>query len=395
MQQESLKFKNKISFYSQKYLWICNDIIIPFIFTRVILVGVALLVKHFPYNPSSESRELSERGWGIVQNKFLQLWARWDSYWYLNIIHNGYVPSSSISHIQSNVGFYPLYPYLIKFCSLLLPVSCRNDTGYLIIGCFFSNLFFLIGLILFYNLVRNIFSDDTFVAQRSVWYILLFPTSFYFSCFYTESTFFMLSLLVFYFAQRKAWLAASIIGAFLPLTRAPGILIVIPLLWIYCEANNWKFRAIIRTSILSFALIPLSLFLFLLYMRQITGSLTAPFQSQLAWGRVFAMPWQSILHGGVGHLEPICAICFVALSFAAFWIIRDKSYSIYALLLMLLPLFTGTPYSIIRFSMVVFPVFMVLAVLGKKQIYDKLIMVGFMSLQVFLFISWRLSYWVQ
>jgi hypothetical protein len=56
----------------------------------------------------------------------LDMWARWDSGWYLDIALNGYALRGPIETTQSNVAFFPLYPLLIRTLLLLVPESWRT-----------------------------------------------------------------------------------------------------------------------------------------------------------------------------------------------------------------------------------------------------------------------------
>ena len=77
----------------------------------------------------------------------------------------------------SSLPFFPLYPYLVKLLSLLVPAAWVSRSVYLLIGIVLSNFLFLGALLSFNRLVREDFSEET--VQRSTLLLFLFPTSFY------------------------------------------------------------------------------------------------------------------------------------------------------------------------------------------------------------------------
>jgi Gpi18-like mannosyltransferase len=386
-------------FQEYKYLWILEDILVPLAITRLAIVLIAWFSQYFAPNPDYPIKEAIQRGWHFSPYKLLDIWARWDSGWYLNITQQGYKASDIISN-QSNIVFFPLYPYLVRFISYLIPSSLRTSGKLLIIGILLSNLFFLIALVMLYKLVNKLFNNRS-IARRSVWYLLLFPTSFIFSCFYTEATFLLLSVGVFYAAAQEKWVIASLLGCLLALSRPLGVLIVIPLAWIYLEKRNWKFRKI-RADMAWFILIPIGLLAFLIYAYSLTGDFFAPLHAQAAWSRnSITTPWQ-ILFNPTGlnytyfiiRIDQALTIVFVVLSLISLKHLSSANYGIYSLILILFPPLTGTLISQSRFLAVVFPAFIVMALAGRWRIVNQVITIMSFSLQVLFVAAWTRFYWV-
>src|SRR4029079_9154843 len=67
------------------------------------------------------------------------------------------------------------------------------------------------------------------LASRSVWYMLIFPTSFFLSAVYAESLFLVMALGAIYAARRERWLFAGLLGAGAALTRPFGVVVAVPL----------------------------------------------------------------------------------------------------------------------------------------------------------------------
>lgn len=132
------------------------------------------------------------------QPSFLNIWTRYDSTTYLGIAEKGYVAEPHYA------GFFPLYPLLIKL------VASPLGNNYLLSSLLISNIALLLGLIFFYQLVKVDYDEN--LAERSVFYLLLFPTSIFLVSAYTEALFLCLSVLTFYFTRQSRWLLSGLFG---------------------------------------------------------------------------------------------------------------------------------------------------------------------------------------
>jgi hypothetical protein len=249
---------------------------------------------------------------------------------------------------------------------------------------------------LLYKLVASSLNDRA-VARRTVLYLLLFPTSFFFSCCYSESTFLFLSVAAFYAASRQAWWPSALLGGLLALTRPLGVLILIPLVWTYLQARAWKLREV-GWEIGAFLLVPAGLVVYSLSIYHLTGDLLAPFQVQAAWGKGLALPWQTIasptgFNTFVTPVEQMVVVGFILLGLASL-VLLPKSYGLYSLALMLPPLFTGTLVSAARYYLPIFPIFIVLAMLGRWRVVDRFFAATFFVLQVLFMAAWSQFYWI-
>ncbi len=148
--------------------------------------------------------------WGL-RTTFLGAygWANFDGVHYASIARVGY---GAYQH-----AFFPVYPQILQFISEQMHLSAE------IVGMLISYISSVTALCLFYVLFAEI-SDRK--ALRAVFFLLLFPTSFYLTAVYTEGLFFLLSVAVFYAASKKRWFAAGIIGGIASATRPYGILLL-------------------------------------------------------------------------------------------------------------------------------------------------------------------------
>jgi len=112
---------------------------------------------------------------------------------------------------------------VIRLCDRILP-------GHQVLfGLLLANIFSLIGLYVLYRFVSE--SYGSLIADRSLILILAFPGAIFFNFIYTESLFLLLIAIFFYFLFKRNYWLACIFGFFLPLTRAIGILCIIPAIW--------------------------------------------------------------------------------------------------------------------------------------------------------------------
>ncbi|MDF2652598.1 MAG: putative integral rane protein [Paenibacillus sp.] len=200
---------------SQWHIW--KQIIGLFILTRLMIFGASV---SYAASTGSGSDLLSAmRSW----------WFEYDSSHYINIAKNGY---QSVGEDQNLIVFYPLYPFLIKLGSFIIP---NYHTAALVI----SNLFLLIGLYYLVRLLELEFKNSE-LALSSTKYVLLFPFSFFFSIIYTESVFVTLCILCFYFLRKSKWLTAGLFGMLAALTRNQGVLLAVPILIEIAVQQNWK-----------------------------------------------------------------------------------------------------------------------------------------------------------
>lgn len=390
----SMYAKLRMSWLENRH-WFLQDALYPYLLTRFLLLLVGWFSEYFRRNMNFPLKEIAERGWYFTPHRFLDIWGRWDSGWYMIIVKNGYQPSSDIMTIQSNVAFFPFYPYLVRFVSNLLPFFAISEGRIFFIGVMLSNLFFIGSIILLYKLVFELFQDQA-LAKRSVWFLVLYPASFFFSSFYTESTFLFFVLLAFYFSEKKFWLGAGIAGLVLSVTRPNGVIILIPLLFLYFESKKWDFRSI-DISIVWLLAIPFSLLYYLYLNQQLTGKFLGPFLAQSSWGRDFMLPWDTLFSTGivnaqVTHVDRAMTLFVLVLIVFIFLKLPSFSYGLYSLLIVSPVLISGKLTSETRFWSLIFPIYIVLAIFGKNEMLNQFLLLTFFTLQILFMVGWSQFY---
>jgi Gpi18-like mannosyltransferase len=75
--------------------------------------------------------------------------------------------------------------------------------------------------------------------MRAVFYLIVFPTGFFLLQVYTEGLFVGLAFACLAMLKRKLWLAAALLGIAATLTRAVGVLLMIPMLMTWFRTGDW------------------------------------------------------------------------------------------------------------------------------------------------------------
>ena len=228
----------------------------------------------------------------------VDVWARWDSNWYLRIAESGY------SWPSSTPAFFPGYPLLVAGLGRAL------GDRFLLAGLVVSLVACAAAFALLYRLVAERLGARD--ASRSVLYLALFPTSFFLGAVYGESLFLLLAVATFVLAERGRLGWAAVLSGLALLTRAQGIALL-PALAVFAWRSDRRMRnlALLLAPIGMFLLFPLVLELWI-------GHGLAFLDAQKLWERSLAPLGplgglvQAIGEGDV--VGPVLAVAMVALA---------------------------------------------------------------------------------
>jgi hypothetical protein len=348
-----------------------------------------------------------------ISHYLVQPLRNWDGYWYSLLANYGY------SIYTASAAFWPLYPLLLWFGAQIT----NWDTA--VVGLIISNVSFLFALILLYRLVRLDFSEG--VARRTLWLTAFFPTAFYFSAMYTESLFLLVTVASIYYGRTGRWGRAAIALGLAALTRNTGVLIGIPLLIFLIRQYGWRPRHWWKQAI-QLIIGGLSPLLFVLDLNHIWGDPLLMLSAQKGWARYKAWPWTT-LHQSFHMLDTswltrlynspswstltdpylrlafaesqfydlFIFLVFVPIMAYTLWKVRG-AYSLYALVVFALPLFTPSHVhplmSVPRFVIVLFPLFIGIALLTKRRWIFWPVMAIFIIQFIGLLIQFSTWFWV-
>jgi MFS family permease len=381
--------------WTRRQLW--EHVALPFVATRVALLLVGWLAAFFPASPAYPLQDVVARGWHFSPHRLLDIWGRWDTGWYMSIVNDGYMLGANYTQQQSNLTFFPLFPMTVRALLWLVPDGWESPGVVLLVGVLLTNGCLLSALILLYALSYEV-THDLEVARRAVLYLLLFPTAFFFSAFYTDGLFLLLATAALYAAQRKAWVWAAVAAALAGIARPLGVLLVPVLLWMALDMAGWRVNRL-RINMAWLLLAPLPFLLYLAWMASATGDWLAPMHAQQSYFRDFAWPWQSLF--APKHAQPLLRpleqfflVLFLVAGIVALWRLPSAAYGLWVWASILPFLFTGTTVSSMRYVLGAVPVYIVLGLWGRNALLDRLLQNTFFAMQIVLMVAWSQFYFV-
>lgn len=402
-----MKFKTILSFW---FLWRVGLFLLS-IFAIFIL---PIWGNRFPYvNELLKSSGLPQWFWQF---------GNFDGVHYIGIAQDGYVK-------QFTQAFFPIYPIILKITSRIF------FNNFVLTGIFLSSVFAFLAAWMLGKLVQGGNGLDHSLQNKNIkWIILfflLFPMSFFFGAIYNESFFLFLVFSCFYFAKKRNWLLAGIIGAVASGTRLVGVFLLPAVLyeliqWIKEDRSalkkpNTQIPKFLNTLFL--LLIPLGLLSYMIYLQvrfadalyflHAQGAFGASRSSGIVFPLITIWRYAKIL-----TTVPIFQYDFwVAFWEAGFFAVGgllltfitgikiknrntkltngiDVSFLIFSWFCFLLPTFTGTLSSFPRYLLVCFPIYIFLGNISKKSI-KILLLIVFSILNSLFSILFLRGYWIS
>jgi hypothetical protein len=318
------------------------------------------------------------------------VWARWDSVFFLRIAEHGYDNASA--------AFAPLYPALVW---ALGHVFLGH---YVLAGIVVALAATLVSLVLLHAAAERALGADG--ARRTVLYLAVFPMALFLQAVYSESLFLALVLAAFAFAQRGRWAGAGATAGLAILTRIAG-LALLPALALYAWRSRERASASARLALA----LPVAAVYPLVLWQQL-GDPWAFAHAQDRWHRHFSPlggVWQAFVHwvpSGAGHAHALAVnaedlgflILFVALTVVA-WRRFGAPHGLFAAVSLAIPLsFPSSRWPLLslpRFGLVVFPFFLALAALtaGRPRLHTAVVACSALGLGIAT-VQWALWQWV-
>ena len=296
-----------------------------------------------------------------------RLWtmiSSWDALWYLDIAQNGYFFAPDR---QSSVNFFPAYPLLIRLLSYLSmnPFAA----GYLI-----SNVAAYFSCVYLWRLALED-GEDLRLADKTVLFFVFNPVSFFFSLIYTEGLFLFVSVAAMYYARRGKLFWAGIFGLLAGLTRSVGFFLFLPLLVEACQLSLTPPRFSLPTPKwpVVFCFFPLlGLGLYLLYLYLAFGDPFVYQQAAAHWHRWLTFFWVTIsntlsLNSAFFKWWYLGAAAYgLLLGMAGIFLKLRLSYLCYLWLYLVLHLSTNKLDAIPRYLSVLFPLYLINAMIALR-----------------------------
>jgi len=340
-----------------------------------------------------ETLPSSNRGKIYLLEPFLNRQVAWDSEYYVGIAVGGYDDPAagavrnpfSGQMVIKNYSFFPLYPYVMRAFMLPLGLLGMNPIATAsLAGVIVALLGTLAGMFALKDLVQDYFNESD--GLRAVFYMLIFPTGFFFAMVYTEGLFIGLAFWSLALIRRKHWLWASLLAVLATWTRAHGAALAISLLaaWLLpvLKKGSWRkhggdWKWYVQGL---FALLPLAAYAVWRYSP--LGEGWAELQSFYfgrgmmtleasigSWKRAFIYAVYMEKEALIYYLIEVIVILLAF--FSSLWIIRrDLPLALFSMAAVLLSVFSGSAQSMARYMIVIPSMFIFLAHLGRKKAFD-------------------------
>jgi hypothetical protein len=380
-----------------------------------------------------------------------QVWV--DSEFYLGISVGGYndpcmlamnpaipepfVPCTDTKHSKEilanatplSYAFFPFYPLLIHLFSIPLSLLQLNPIATATLAAvIISALGALAAMLALYDLTYEALGEDG--GMRAVFYLLIFPTSFYFVQVYTEGLFVGLAFTCLAMLKRKHLVYAALLAGAAVLTRAVGVTLVIPMAITWVWAREWStlklawdqvyqrpFWHLIGRALLAFA----PLIVFLVWKFSYYGAMFDYVEANMFGrpplyidiGKGFSL-WTAVFQNmiaGFLHLPYQNSDQIVSLQYSANYLIEfscmvigfiailrclktDPEVAWFSLAAFLIPLVSGPP-GLDRYMLAAPAVFITLARWGKNPVFDRAWTLASLLVMGLLAMLFAFNFWVS
>jgi hypothetical protein len=341
------------------------DVLGWWLLSRVVVFGAALALYLHGGTVGFFGADTLARPFGAIES--------WDGRWYVTVARRGYL---LVPGRQSDPAFFPFYP-------LLLRLAHHGGIGLMAGGIILSNLALPAALLALYELGRRHLPEP--VARRAAIYAAVFPMGFVFSMVYPQSLVLLAIALTALLALHDRFGAAAVFAAAATLARPEGVFLVLPLA--ACAAAAWpRLDPVARgRAITAVAAAPVAMLTYPLYLRWALHDFGAWGTAQRAWGRSFS-PF-GMLHA-VAQLVPTLRhdpwLARDAVAIALYIILlalarrcgTPRAWIAAGLLVLLVPLASGSIESEARFGMLAPALYWGLAALASTARRDRAMRLG-------------------
>lgn len=323
---------------------------------------------------------------------------RWDCTWYVRMAETGYDTFPVPSRVSAgNWAFFPFYPILVGLIGKLIPLPTIVLASILSIATAYAAV-----VVAWPLLGKNIRAYTLYAA-----FMLSGPVSFYFTTFFTEVMYVLLTTLVFRFLGRSDYLGAGAAAALLSATRIVGVFaslsIGIKALMDYRQAKG-TWSGVIGgllgqpKLVLAIFISPLGFFTYVAFLNYWVGDGLAFSHTQRAWGRMIANPaiylWEGLVNWSNGgalvsnsQILALAAVTGLIITGVLAWR-KQWPAVIFCLFCIIIPLAAGLA-SMLRFMAGMAPITITAAtLLGKNRWLFAISLLGLITGAWFVTLAW-------
>lgn len=343
----------------------------------------------------------------LSDSAFLDLPARWDSGWYVGLASGHYRWDGHAGRFE-NVAFFPAYPAIVSVVAN--SIGAKSPLAWDWISVATSSLLFAVSLLLLTALANRIAGPDK--APYAALLCACYPFSIFFGLPYSESTYLCAVVAAFLSLEQRAYAACLAAGVVAGLAR-PTSITLFPALFATAllhyrsssSAGRW------HPSVLGFVASVgplLGIGVFSMFVYGLTGSPFTWATVQEGWGRPTGNPLTALLQPLLDFsAAPLSTLLTrpheilnatagwgVLASLPLVWRTVGPGYALFVIGGVLMPLTGGGLASLGRYTSVLFPVFIALAMSLSTTNVRRTVVV-FLLLQAVvagLFFTWRPMY---
>jgi len=318
---------------------------------------------------------------------------RWDCGWYLSIAQHGYLITSPAAQPDAtNLAFWPAFPFAARYLS--------EVTGLTILaaGTLLSNSAFVLCLVLLRKYCLKIGLNEQ-TSAFAVFLLAFAPQSYVFSGFYTESFCLLGVVGSIYCARNGRWWTSGLFGILATLSRPTGILLLVYLIAHAYQEVGWKGFLKPWKDVLPFVpvvLTPAGELAALAIAYHVSGDAFAQAHTAVAgWGVKFEAPWAAVYtHLTSSPHDFFLTASALALSLSLIPIFHARLFqdAIFAAVAILFLLSNTIDQSILRYILIIPPVFIGIALASDRIQWLRQVVFGiFAMLGAAFFCAWTLG----
>ncbi|MCB1565134.1 MAG: hypothetical protein H7A20_05130 [Rhodanobacteraceae bacterium] len=332
-----------------------------FLLSRSLILLATLLVTgtaEAPLPPLPGDRRIITVSGERLAETLDRLVVQGDAGWYRGIAEDGYAQRPFDDSRQENWAFFPLHPLLWRAASSIIGDST-------IAALLWSNLIALLAMLALHVAAQSS-GRDLVTADRAVFVLALFPTSYFLSLPWSEALFLLTSAGAWALSRQNRWGGSAALGIAASATRVSGAFLLPAI-----AMDLWQRDRRVLRSAWPLALIPLGIAGFMAWLWWISGNPLAFADIQSAWGRFLGLPIRAI---GIIALHPdqiavdwnVRYINFAALLLGLLAIrhfVYRREYGLALLIAagVLLPAMTDNLTSMARYALGCFPLMIAIA----------------------------------
>lgn len=295
---------------------------------------------------------------------FVQALAGWDGGWYLAVARHGYpgeVPLADGEALQSTLGFFPLFPAVVRLVVAVTGIPYRPA------GLLLSTAFGAGAAVLCWLLARRLSGPDA--ADRGVALLCFFPGALVLSMAYSEALLLLLAIGCLIALLRERWLVAGALAALATAARPNGVALVAACAWAALAAARRQGRL---RPLVAPLLAPGGLLAFTAFLHLHAGDAAAYFRTQREGWKQDLDPFSTFRLVGrfldqpladVNVIVPVLGLLFLAVAVPV--LLRSRypgAVIVYALAVLAMALSTDAMSGRPRFILTAFPLLTALGV---------------------------------